>query len=128
MNALVTGGGGFLGGAIVRQLLARGDSVRSFSRADYPALRALGVETVRGDLADRDTLAWAAAGCDVVFHVAALANLTGPYSAFREANVVGTRHVVEACQRAGVRRLVFTSSPSVVFAGHDQEGVDESVP
>ena len=128
MKALVTGGGGFLGGAIVRQLLARGDAVRSFSRGDYPALRALGVETVRGDLADGDALASAVTGCDVVFHVAALANLTGPYRAFREVNVVGTRHVIEACRRAGVRRLVFTSSPSVVFAGRDQEGVDESVP
>lgn len=128
MIALVTGGGGFLGGAIVRQLRARGDAVRSFSRGDYPALRALGVDTIRGDLADGHALASAVAGCDVVFHVAALANLTGPYRAFYEANVVGTRHVVEACRRAGVRRLVFTSSPSVVFAGRDQEGVNEDAP
>ena len=52
MNALVTGGGGFLGGAIVRMLVARGDRVRSLSRQRYPALQALGVEQLQGDLGD----------------------------------------------------------------------------
>ena len=60
VKALVTGGGGFLGGAIVRRLIERGDSVRSLSRGDYPDLRALGVETIRGDVADRDATLHAA--------------------------------------------------------------------
>lgn len=128
MIALVTGGGGFLGGAIVRLLKARGDTVRSLARGDYPALRDLGVETFRGDLADAEMTARAVRGCDVVFHVAAKAGIWGPRAEFERANVEGTRRVIEACRREGVRRLVFTSSPSVVFDGRDMEGVDEAVP
>jgi nucleoside-diphosphate-sugar epimerase len=127
MNALVTGGGGFLGGGIVRSLIARGDVVRSLSRGDYPALHALGVEQVRGDLADPEAVKRAAEGCEVVFHVAAKAGIWGPYADYYRSNVTGTRHVIAACRACGVERLVFTSSPSVVFDGRDMEGVDESV-
>lgn len=128
MKALVTGGGGFLGKAIVKRLIARGDSVRSFSRAAYPELKEMGVEHVCGALEDTTALAQAAAGCDIVFHVAAKAGVWGPYEAFYQANVQGTRSVIEACRNNAIRRLVFTSSPSVVFDGSDMEGVDESVP
>jgi nucleoside-diphosphate-sugar epimerase len=128
MKALVTGGGGFLGGEIVRQLRERGDSVRSFSRGTYPPLESLGVEQARGDLADPGAVAAAAAGCDVVVHVAARAGVWGPWDEYYRANVVGTENVLAACRAHGIRRLVFTSSPSVTFAGVDQEGVDESEP
>lgn len=128
MNALVTGGGGFLGSAIARALRARGDTVRSLSRQDYPALRELGVEQVRGDVADAAAVTAAAAGCDVVFHVAAKAGLAGPYADYHRANVLGTENVLAACRTHGILRLVHTSSPSVVFNGRDMEGVDESVP
>jgi nucleoside-diphosphate-sugar epimerase len=128
MNALVTGGGGFLGGAIVRRLRARGDAVRSLSRGRYPDLDALGVTQFQGDVADAEAVAAAAAGCDVVFHVAARAGVGGRYSEYHRANVTGTENVLAACRRHGVRRLVYTSSPSVVFDGRDMEGVDESVP
>src|SRR5262245_3594005 len=117
MRALVTGGGGFLGGAVVHRLVARGDSVRSLSRATYPALGALGVEQHQGDLADPGAVRRAAEGCGVVFHVAAKAGLAGTYADYHAANVVGTENVLAACRSAGVRRLVYTSSPSVVFAG-----------
>jgi nucleoside-diphosphate-sugar epimerase len=128
MKALVTGGGGFLGGAIVRQLLARGDEVRSFSRGDYPELRELGVEVCRGDLADAEAVAAATLGCDIVFHTAAKAGIWGPYQDYYRANVIGTQNVIDACRRHGIERLVYTSSPSVVFNGRDMEGVDESAP
>jgi nucleoside-diphosphate-sugar epimerase len=128
LRALVTGGGGFLGGAIVRKLVERGDSVRSLARGDYPELRALGVETIRGDLADFDTTKMAIKGCDVVFHVAAKAGIWGPRREFERANVDGTRNVVLACRELGVPRLVYTSSPSVVHDGGDLAGVDESLP
>ena len=75
MTILVTGGGGFLGKAIVRLLVERGDSVRSVSRGDYPELRAMGVDTVRGDLSDASVASKAVAGCDLVFHVAAKAGV-----------------------------------------------------
>ncbi len=128
MKALVTGGGGFLGSVIVRKLLDRGDAVRGFSRADHPEVAALGAEMCRGDLADGDAVASAAAGCDIVFHVAAKAGVWGPYEEYYRTNVVGTEHVLAACRRHGIQRLVYTSSPSVTFDGRDQEGVDESAP
>ncbi len=128
MKALVTGGGGFLGGAIVRRLRARGDAVRSFARGDYSELRSLGVEVIRGDLADVASVSSAAAGCDVVFHVAARPGIWGPYAEYHRINVTGTENVLAACRAHGIRKLVYTSSPSVVFNGKDMEGTDESVP
>ena len=128
MKALVTGGGGFLGGAIVRKLLERGDSVRSLARGDYPELRALGVETIRGDVADRDVTFRAVDGVDAVFHVAAKAGIWGPRVDFVRANVDGSRHVVEACLKHAVGKLIFTSSPSVIYGDGDLEGADESTP
>jgi nucleoside-diphosphate-sugar epimerase len=128
MIALVTGGGGFLGGAIVRMLLARGCEVRSISRGHYPELTRLGVRQLRGDIADADLLFPAVRGCDVVYHVAAKAGSWGLASDYFRANVVGTRNVIAACLRAGVPKLVFTSSPSVVHAGGDLAGVNESIP
>jgi nucleoside-diphosphate-sugar epimerase len=128
MRALVTGGGGFLGGAILRLLKDRGDSVRSVARGHYAALDGLGVEHVRGDLAEPGVADRAVEGCDVVFHVAAKAGVWGPWREYHRANVVATRNVVAACRSHGVRRLVFTSSPSVVFDGRDMEGADESAP
>jgi nucleoside-diphosphate-sugar epimerase len=128
MHALVTGGGGFLGGAIVRQLLARGDSARSYSRQRYSALNALGVEQVDGDLADVNGVERAVAGCDVVFHVAAKAGIGGSAEEYHRANVVGTENIIAACCKHGIGKLVFTSSPSVVAAGHDIAGGDERLP
>ena len=72
MHALVTGGGGFLGGYIVEALLARGDRVRSFGRGEYPALVAQGVDVVRGDIRDNEALSKACAEIECVFHAAAL--------------------------------------------------------
>ena len=128
MNALVTGGGGFLGGVIVRRLVAQGDRVRSLSRRRYAELDALDVEQIQGDVADLGPTETAIQGCDVVFHVAAKAGVWGAYADYYRANVVGTQNVVAACRKHGVRRLVYTSSPSVVFDGRDLEGVDESIP
>lgn len=125
MHALVTGPGGFLGRYIVEQLLARGDGVRGFARGEYPALQSLGVELVRGDLADRAAVAAACAGVDCVFHVAGRVGIWGPWREYYEANVIGTQNVIAGCRENGVRQLVFTSSPSVTFDGNDQCGIDE---
>ena len=128
MRALVTGGGGFLGGVIVRMLTERGDQVRSISRNQYQTLATLGAEQVKGDLADKAAVIKAAAGCDIIFHVAAKAGIWGSYESFYQANVAGTENVIEACRQNGISRLVYTSSPSVVFDGNDVEGKDESLP
>lgn len=128
MKVLVTGGGGFLGGAIVQALLDRGDEVRSLARGEYPELAKLGAETVRGDIADAEAVASAAEGCDLVFHVAARVGAAGAYEDFHATNVVGTQNVIDACRAHGVSNLVYTSTPSVVFGQGDLEGVDESAP
>jgi len=128
MKALVTGGGGFLGGAIVRQLRARGDEVTSYSREAYPELTRLGVKQCQGDLSDPTALLEAAQGCDIVFHVAAKAGIWGSYADYYRANVAGTVNVIGACRTHSIGRLVYTGSPSVVFNGSDVEGGDESLP
>jgi len=125
---LVTGGGGFLGKALCRRLVADGHRVRSFSRRRHAALEALGVSQHCGDLADAEAVAAACRGASVVFHAAAKAGVWGSRESYYRTNVTGTQNVLTACRRHGVDRLVYTSSPSVVFNGSDMEGVDESVP
>ena len=128
MHALVTGGGGFLGRAVVRHLLARGDRVVSYTRKDYPDLRDMGAETVRGDLADPEAVLKAAEGCEAVFHVGAKAGVWGTYDEYHSSNVIGTENVLAACRKLGIPKLVYTSSPSVAYAEGGVEGIDESHP
>lgn len=120
---LVTGGGGFLGQALCRGLVERGHEVASFNRGHYPQLDALGVQQIRGDLADRDAVINAATGCEAVFHNAAKAGAWGSYDSYHRANVIGTENVVLACMKHGIGRLVYTSTPSVTHrATHPVEG------
>ena len=128
MNALVTGGGGFLGGAVVRLLRQRGRAVRSFTRSAYPWLDELGVEQVLGDLADPAAVEKAVSGVDVVFHTAAKAGVWGRHADYFATNVTGTENVIAACKKHGVRRLVYTSTPSIVHGGGDIENGNESLP
>lgn len=128
MNTLVTGGGGFLGRAIVERLVARGDRVRTFSRRSYNALDRLGVEQLPGDLRDVDAVVRACAGIDCVFHAAAQPGIGVFSTPYYAVNYQGTLHIIDACRQGGVPRLIYTSSPSAVFAGVDQCGIDESAP
>lgn len=128
MTALVTGGGGFLGLAIIRRLVARGGSVRSFSRSRHAALDELGVQQALGDLASPDDVLRAAAECDIVFHVAAKAGFWGPHADYYRTNVTGTENIIAACRECRIQRMVYTSSPSVVFSGASEENIDESAP
>src|SRR5436853_5113351 len=86
LRCLVTGAGGFLGRAIAERLLARGDRVRSLSRGAHLELDELGVEALRGDVADAAAARAACHGCDIVFHTAARLGMTGPYHDFYETN------------------------------------------
>jgi nucleoside-diphosphate-sugar epimerase len=91
-------------------------------------LDALGVETIQGDLSDAASLEAAAKDIDLVFHVAAKAGVWGTHADFHEPNVVGTQNVLAACRTSRVPRLIFTSSPSVVFNGADENQISESTP
>ena len=127
MHTLVTGGGGFLGRYICEQLIHRGDTVRSLGRGVYPELKALGVEVLRGDICDRDTSIAACAGVNCVFHVAARPGVSVQAEPYYQVNTQGTQNIIDACRQQNVSQLVYTSSPSVAFAGKDQCGVDETV-
>lgn len=128
MNALVTGGGGFLGYVIVTMLRERGINVRSYSRQQYSKLAQIGVNQFTGDLTDLEAIKRAADGCDIIYHVAAKAGVWGAWSDYYNTNVIGTERIIKTCQELGIPKLVFTSSPSVTFAGQDQDGIDERAP
>lgn len=128
MKALVTGGGGYLGGALVRALLERGEQVITLQRGEYPWLERAGARVQRGDVVNTDTVLAASRGCDIIFHVAGKTGVWGDGAEYYRVNVAGTESVINACLENGVPRLVFTSSPSVVFSGADENGVDESAP
>ncbi|MCD4722499.1 MAG: NAD-dependent epimerase/dehydratase family protein [Desulfobacula sp.] len=127
-NVLVTGGGGFLGKAIVKKLVKRNLSVTSFSRNFYPDLENLGVIQIQGDLADKNAVVKAFKSIDAVFHVAAKPGIWGPFEEFFKVNVTGTKNVIFACLKNNIKQMIYTSSPSVIFDENDMENVDESVP
>lgn len=128
MEILVTGGGGFVGGYIIDLLLERGYKLRSFGRSPQPALAEKGVDVRCGDLGDAKAVRDAIEGVDAVFHVAAKAGVWGSWESYYQANVAGTKHVVEACAAHGVARLVYTSTPSVVFNRQSFTGQGNELP
>jgi nucleoside-diphosphate-sugar epimerase len=128
MRALVIGGGGFVGLAVIRALIARGIECAAVGRSRYPVLEDLGVKVERGDIIDCDFLVRTVKGYDTVFHVAAKAGIWGPRSEYETVNVLGTGNVIDACRATGVKCLVYTSTPSVVFNHADINGNDESMP
>jgi len=128
MKALVIGGGGFVGSAIVRQLLDMGAGVAVFGRSHYTHLEKFGLRQIQGDILDSDLLIRAMQGYDTVFHVAAKAGIWGSKNEYEQINVTGTRNVLGACFASGVASLVYTSTPSVVFDRSDLQGADETTP
>ncbi len=130
MTAFVTGGSGFIGGRLIERLVAEGRTVRALARSAQSAERveALGAEAARGDIAHRDSMATAAQGCDVAFHLAAHLGEWGPWEEFERHNVQGTRNVLAACAAAGVRRFVHCGTEAALMAGEPLVQVDETAP
>lgn len=124
----MTGGGGFVGRAIVERLLVEQVEAVVVGRHRYPDIEALGVECRRGDIRDGRFMEQAVQGCDAVFHVAAKAGIWGPCQEYFSVNLTGTEQIIQACRKSGVGILVYTSTPSVVFDRHDLAGVDEATP
>lgn len=127
-NILVTGGGGFLGKRIVQMLLEKGHVCSVVGRSDYPELKELGCTCHKGDITNLSFLQDCFQNIDTVFHVAALAGIWGPWDTYYKTNVIGTQNVIAACKRNNVNRLIYTSTPSVVFNGDDIIEGDESLP
>ncbi len=131
MDALVTGGTGFIGANLVRELLADGGSVRVLARrrGDRRALEGCAVEVVEGDLLDAASLRAAVRGVKRVYHVAADYRLWAPDPrALYRANVDGTRHVLEAACEAGAERIVYTSTVGAVGIPEGGTPGDETTP
>jgi len=126
-HSLVTGGGGFLGLYIVEQLVARGEEVRVLCRRTYPRLIELGVECVAGDVRDVETVNRCCAGIDTVYHVAAVSGIWGPWKHYHGINTIGTETVLAACRAQLVPKIVYTSSPSVIYDGRDHLNANESL-
>jgi nucleoside-diphosphate-sugar epimerase len=128
VRILITGMGGFLGGALSHRLLEQGHQLRTLSRRPLPDWEGLGVEVLRGSLEDAQSVLQACQGMEQVFHVAAKAGVWGSFSEYWDSNVEGTRNVLQACHTHGITRLIHTSSPSSTFDGKDCLGADESKP
>ncbi len=126
MRVLVTGGGGFLGFHIVKQLIARGDEVLVIGRNHYSKVEKAGAKSVAVDICNLNELEPLFKDVEEVYHVAALASLWGDWDSFYQTNFVGTKNVVLSCLSHNVKRLIYTSSPSVIFNGQSQKGLDES--
>jgi nucleoside-diphosphate-sugar epimerase len=129
-TAFVTGGSGFIGGALVRRLAREGCAVRALARSDdsAAAVAALGAEPVGGDLHDRDAIAAGASGCESAFHLAARLGSWGPLEEFMRDNVGGTEKALAACRQAGVRRFVHCGTEAALIAGEPLVEVDETAP
>lgn len=125
---LVTGGGGFVGSAIVRMLVKQGITTRVVGRNQYKNLEQLGVTCLVGDIANKDFVEKSCRGVDTVIHTAAKAGIWGMWDEYYRTNVVGTKNIVETCRKLEIPRLVYTSTPSVVFNGLDIEGENEHLP
>ncbi len=128
MKILVTGGGGFLGQALCRRLIAEGHTVTSFSRSLYPSLKDMGVISLQGSVADFPALRQALRDQDACFHTASKVAMWGKWEDFYQTNTIGTQNVIQAMKDEGVPLLIYTSTPSVVFGTEDLINIDESMP
>ena len=128
-TALVTGAAGHLGNNVVRELLARGRTVRILEHVESASLAGLRVEKRRGDILDRPSLDGAFEGVDVVYHFAAIVSIAPAHDPrVLRTNTLGTMNVVEACLANGVRRLVHGSSVHALAPGGPSGVTDETCP
>ncbi len=129
-TAFVTGGSGFIGGHLLRRLVADGHRVRALARSEHSAraVADLGAEPVRGDLDDVEAMAHGAEGASVAFHLAAHLGTWGDPDDFERGNVTGTKNALAATERAGVARFVHVGTEASLMAGDPLVNVDETAP
>jgi nucleoside-diphosphate-sugar epimerase len=124
MKVLITGGGGFLGSALAKKLLSLGNEVTILGRRSYPEFEKM-FYCIQTDVRDLSSVVKALEGQEVVFHTAAIPGIWGDYKDFYRTDVQGTQNVIFACHKNKVKKIIYTSSPSVVFGQKDIEGVGE---
>ncbi|MDO9181581.1 MAG: NAD-dependent epimerase/dehydratase family protein [Bacteriovorax sp.] len=127
-KVLITGAGGFLGSYIARELLKKNYQVFSFSRTEYTFLKELGVTQRLGDLKNFEDVNNALVDIDAIIHTAGMVGIWGRYDDFYATNVIGTQNILKAAMNHGIKKLVYTSTPSVAFGRDSLCGVDESTP
>lgn len=127
MRILVTGAGGFLGFHIAKLLKSKGHEVFNFSRTHHKKLDAINVTTITGDLRNLNDVESALKNIDAIFHVAALAGIWGSYDEYYSINFLGTKNLVESAKKNNIKKFVYTSTPSVVFADKDIIGANETL-
>ena len=126
MKIAVTGGAGFLGGNLVRALLARGDEVRVLVRQDRAGIEGLDVEEIVGDVLELGDLQSCFQGVDAVFHCAAVVSIQGSQGGWvEEVNIGGPENVVQACLDQGVKKLIHFSSVHALDPRPQKEPIDE---
>ena len=127
-TVLVTGATGFLGKYVVKELVEHGYQVRAFGRNSKVgrSLENSSVSYFQGDLTKADDVLEACKGMDLVVHAGALSTVWGPWEDFFQANVLGTKYVLEACRQTDIQRLVYVSSPSIYAALKNQLAIKES--
>lgn len=128
-KVLITGAGGFLGSSIAQKLSRDTDyEVVSFSRSRYDKLTQWGIEQRQGDLKNYADVKGALEGIEAVIHTASQVGMWGRYEDFYATNVVGTENILRAMREHKIKKLVYTSTPSVAFGKESLCGVDESTP
>ncbi len=126
-NILVTGGGGFVGSAIVRQLLEKGNNVYIAGRNRYQHLETCGARCLVGDISDKTFTDLCCNGMKTVFHTAAKAGIWGTKASYWRTNVKGTENMIASCRKRGVENFIYTSTPSVVFNRKEIKDGDETM-
>lgn len=130
MKTLITGATGFLGGALTRRLHSMGWDVTALGRnpAKLNKLEDDGIRAVRADISKKDQVTASFSDVELVFHCAALPSPWGNFEKFYQANVIGTRNIVQACLQNNVKRLVYVSTPSIYFDYNSRIAVKENDP
>lgn len=123
---VVTGGKGHVGYALVKELADRGEKIRLLLRSDSPVFDGIECEKVMGDICDMDILEKTFEGAETVYHVAGVVDISGTKDKqVWDVNVGGTKNVVAACKKMGVKNLIYVSSIDAVPMGHGSEEIKE---
>jgi nucleoside-diphosphate-sugar epimerase len=128
VKVLVTGATGFLGYHIAEQLLAQGHEVVNFSRSHTNELDKLNVTTIKGDITNSQDIDNALQGTEAIFHVASKVGMWGKWEDFYAINYLGTKNLVDAAKKVGIKTFVYTSTPSVVFGKDSIENGSSETP